>query len=124
MKTSAATVLCSSFNIAKVDDFNFGCHSNFTEEDCNKTVIISLEAWTTSGQLIMTSSKPVSIECDVEPVTEVYEEEETIPDTSSYTKSEINIDLNNDVTTKDVTTEKENQEQGELQGEVKLHKTI
>jgi hypothetical protein len=42
----------------------FGCYANFTEEDCNKTVTIALEAWTVTGQLLQPSSKPVLIDCD------------------------------------------------------------
>jgi hypothetical protein len=84
VKSSPTSILCTSYNIERVDqssqskfgDFKvdkpevgesrFGCRANFTRDVCNKTVVISLEAWTVTRQLLQPTSKPVLIECDAD----------------------------------------------------------
>jgi hypothetical protein len=61
----STNILCTSYNIERVDKTTFGCRSNFSVDACSKSVVVALEAWTVTGRLLQPSSKPVFVDCDV-----------------------------------------------------------
>jgi hypothetical protein len=61
----STNILCTSYNIERVDKTTFGCRSNFSVDACSKSVVVALEAWTVTGRLLQPSSKPIFVDCDV-----------------------------------------------------------
>ena len=55
-------VLCPNFNISKIDKNTYGCLANFSMNSCNRTVTLTLEAWTNSAKLLQSFGQ-VYINC-------------------------------------------------------------
>ena len=83
----STTILCTSYNIERVDKSTFGCRSNFTVDVCDKNVVVTLEAWTVTGRLLQPTSKPLFVDCDAEPEGDVVAEDDST--SSSITRDDI-----------------------------------
>ena len=57
-------VLCPSFNITKIDQDTYGCLANFSSKTCNRTIQLSLEAWT-NNSMLQPSYGHVYINCNL-----------------------------------------------------------
>ena len=44
-KPGSTNILCTSYNVERVGKTSFGCRSNFSVDDCDKNVVVGLEAW-------------------------------------------------------------------------------
>jgi hypothetical protein len=57
--SSSTTVLCASYSVNKFGDSGFSCKANFDVADCNATVVVTVEAWSVTGQLLQPTSRPL-----------------------------------------------------------------
>ena len=78
-------VLCPSFNITKIDQDRYGCLANFSSKACNRTIKLSLEAWT-NNSILQPAYGQVYINCNLTNTQAPKEPEPQIKQTTNNTQ--------------------------------------